>query len=308
MNIIEDIRTDEIDLPNLVLTIGSFDGVHLGHRTILDQVVDRARRIDGKAAVLTLRPHPRAYFSPDDAPPMLTSDSKQTELLAGTGLDALLILPFDKNTASLTPEDFVQEVIVDACGAKELVVGHDFRFGKAARGDYDLLEQMGADLGFRVSEAPAFRVDGIRVSSTALRERLQAGDIPGVTQLLGRPFSLTGTVVSGRRIGRTLGFPTANISPHHTATPASGVYCCEARVLEQTFAAAVNIGVAPTVRDADFAIEAFLLDFDGELRGEDIEVCFHQRLRDEQRFPSKETLVEQITLDVASVRQIMSAK
>jgi riboflavin kinase/FMN adenylyltransferase len=302
MIIVDDIRTVETGLPEVVLTVGSFDGVHLGHRSILQLVVEHAKQRNGTAAVLTLRPHPRAFFTPEHAPNLLTTDQKKFALLEEAGIDALFVLPFDATTAALSPDTFARDIIHQRCGAKLLVVGHDFRFGQHADGDYDLLVNIGREAGFDVTEAPALLLDGERVSSTFIREQLLLGDLETVERFLGRPYSMTGVVVPGRQIGVTLGFPTANIHPHHTAIPAKGVYCCEAIVDEDRYAAAVNVGIAPTIRNEDLTIEAFLLNFSGNLESSSIELVFQSRLRDEMKFPSKDALVEQIRRDVEAVR------
>lgn len=302
IRVVENILSSEVSYPSLVLTIGSFDGVHLGHREILREVVAQAECRAGASAVLTLKPHPREFFSPDHAPSLLTPDRKKRQLFEETGIDAVFVLPFDQNVASLEPEAFVEQVIVERCSAVAVVVGHDFRFGRQARGDFDLLRKLAPRYGFAVTQVPPLLMDGERVSSTSIRERLLVGDLEKAEAFLGRPYSIVGRVVSGRRIGTTIGFPTANIEPHHSAIPAQGVYIAHARVANGVFPAAVNIGVAPTIRDEDVTIEAFLLDFDGELDGCEIEVTFCRRIRSEIRFPSISELVAQIGRDVDEVR------
>jgi riboflavin kinase/FMN adenylyltransferase len=183
------------------------------------------------------------------------------------------------------------------------VVGHDFRFGRAARGDFDLLRNLGPKFGFNVSQVAPLLMDGERVSSTLVRERLLVGDLEKARAFLGRPYSIVGEVVSGRRVGSTLGFPTANVRPHHTAVPSQGVYVCEVIVDEARYPAAVNIGVAPTIRNEGMSIEAHLLDFSGNLEGREVEVVFHQRLRPEIKFATVEDLIAQIRHDIEAVRQ-----
>lgn len=302
MRVVTNVFDADDALPHPVVTIGSFDGVHLGHRRILDAVCARARAASGTAAVLTIHPHPREYFAPGRAPNLLTCMEKKTRLLHEHGVDAVFILPFDARTAAMTPEAFVEQVLCRRCRAKEVVVGHDFRFGKDAAGDFELLEQLGARWGFAVAQVPPLVVNGERVSSTLIRERLLEGDLDGASLFLGRPYSITGTVVAGRGIGATLGFPTANIRPHHSAVPAHGVYAAEVLVDGGRWPAAVNIGIAPTIRHEDIVIEAHLLDFSGLLTGCPIELVFHRRLRPEQKFGSTGELIAQIRRDVAAVR------
>lgn len=302
IRVVDDIRATHLDNPNLVLTIGSFDGVHCGHRAILDTVVRRARAINGTSAVLTIKPHPREFFSPDHAPSLLTHSPKKIELFEAICIEAMIFLRFNAEVAALEPEDFVREIIVERCRAKAVVVGHDFRFGKNARGDFELLTALAPQHGFEVEQVPALLMDGERVSSTLIRERLLLGDLEKAEAFLGRPYSLVGKVVPGRHIGSTIGFPTANIKPHHSAIPAQGVYVCEAKLGEKTYPAAVNIGVAPTIRNEDLTIEAFLLDFSGAIEGEEIEIIFRKRLRGEVKFPTVQDLIAQINRDVQATR------
>ncbi len=307
IHVVDDIRAHTPTQINLALTIGSFDGVHLGHRAILDAVVRRAQALGGVAAVLTLRPHPREFFSPAHAPSLLTHDAKKLALFERAGIKQVFVLRFNAEAAALTPEQFIEEIVIEKCGAKALVVGHDFRFGHQARGDFDLLRKLAPRYGFEVEQVPPLLMDGERVSSTLIRERLLVGDLEKAEAFLGRPYSLVGKVVSGRHIGKEIGFPTANIQPHHSAVPAQGVYICEAIVDGGRHPAAVNIGVAPTIRNEDSAIEAYLLDFQGDIYGQEMELIFRKRLRDEMRFPSVQDLVRQIKRDVEMTRAFFAA-
>jgi riboflavin kinase/FMN adenylyltransferase len=283
--------------------VGSFDGVHLGHRLILREVVRAAREARGSAAVLTMRPHPREFFSPDNAPNLLTSEAKKLRLFEELGMDAAFLLKFDRAVADLDPVHFLQQVVCGRCHAKHLIVGHDFRFGKDARGDYALLTEQAPQLGFALSQVPAMIVEGERVSSTLVRERILQGDLDNAEGLLGRKYSIHGEVIPGRGMGIELGFPTANIKPHHSAVPAHGVYVAEALLNKGRYPAAVNIGIAPTIRHEDITIEAFLLNFSNNILGRDIEIVFHKRLRPEKKFPSPQALADQIRLDVELVRR-----
>jgi riboflavin kinase/FMN adenylyltransferase len=214
----------------------------------------------------------------------------------------VFILSFNAEVANLEPEAFVAEILVERCHAEAVVVGHDFRFGRKARGDFHLLVDLGIKHGFSVAQVEPLLMDGERVSSTLIRERLLAGDLSKAEAFLGRPYSIVGEVVAGRRIGATLGFPTANIRPYHSAIPAQGVYIAETLVDGRAYPTAVNIGVAPTIRNEEMAIEAHLLDYQGRLEGCEIEVVFRERLRSEVKFPSREALIEQIQRDIADVR------
>lgn len=306
IQVVEDIRAQTIQFPRLVLTIGSFDGVHRGHRAILDEVIRQAKLLEGSAAVLTLKPHPREFFSPGHAPSLLTSEAKKWQLFDEAGIDAVFVLPFDQSVASLEPEEFVDSILVKRCHAESIVVGHDFRFGKRARGDFDLLSTLASQSGFSVSQVAPLLMDGERVSSTLIRERLLLGDLSKAEAFLGRPYSIAGVVVPGRHIGSTIGFPTANVRPHHSAIPAQGVYIAQTVVNGEHYATAVNIGVAPTIRDEDMTIEAHLLDFSEDIEGVEVEVVFIKRLRSEIRFASVQDLIAQIHLDVDQVRAYFS--
>ncbi len=302
MDIIEDIRQSDTNYPNVVMTVGSFDGIHLGHRSILDRVVSKAREASGTPAVLTMRPHPREFFAPEHAPNLLTSFGKKCQLIEEAGIEVLYVLPFDKDTAGMEPKVFVERILSGHCHATAIVVGHDCRFGKGAKGDFAYLEKVGPEYGFSVEEVPPLIVEAELVSSTLVRERVIQGDMPSVETLLGRKYSVVGEVQSGRGIGVTLGFPTANIKPDHNAVPAQGVYIAEALVAGQRVPSAVNIGIAPTIRQEDLTIEAHLLDFSDDITGCEIEIVFHRRIRPEKKFSGREELMEQINRDVEAVR------
>lgn len=302
MRIIEDVTKTDESFPNVVLTVGSFDGIHMGHRYILEDVVRKAKALDGTPALLTMKPHPREYFSPNNAPNLLCDFEKKIELLDDLGIEVVYVLPFNAATSAIQAETFVEDLLHDRCHVRSLVVGHDCRFGKGAKGTYHLLQSMASDMDFEVAEIAPITVDSERVSSTLIRERILQGDLATVEKLLGRKYSVSGKVESGRGIGSTIGFPTANIHPYHTAIPAQGVYIAEAILEGEAFPAAVNIGIAPTIRNEDITIEAHLLDFDRDIRDCEIEIVFHGRVRPERKFPNKEALIEQIAQDVQTVR------
>ena len=308
IQIVNDIRTHDVQFSRLVLTIGSFDGVHRGHRAILDEVLRQARARQGSSAVLTLKPHPREFFSPEHAPSLLTSEAKKWQLFDQAGIDAVFVLPFDETVASMEPEEFVESILLGRCHAASVVVGHDFRFGKRARGDFELLQKLAAKSGFSVSQVDPLLMDGERVSSTLIRERLLLGDLNKAEAFLGRPYSIVGVVAPGRRIGSSIGFPTANVQPHHSAIPAQGVYIAKTYVDGKAYPTAVNIGIAPTIRNEDMTIEAHLLDFDANTEGVEVEVVFLKRLRSEIRFPSVQDLVAQLHKDVAMVRSYFAVR
>lgn len=306
MRVIEDVRNTTASFPNLALTIGSFDGIHLGHQRIIGEVIQAARAMNGTAAVMSLRPHPRQFFAPQNAPNILMSDEKKEEVLDELGVDVLFVLPFDAAAASMPPESFLREIVVDRCHAKTLIVGHDFSFGKNAAGDFSFLQEQAAAYGYEIRQTPQVVIDGERVSSTLIRERILQGEVDRIAPLLGRKYAIVGEVISGRGVGAKLGVPTANITPHHSAVPAQGVYIAQAHVDGILYPAAVNIGVAPTIRNEDIVIEAHLLDYSGDLVGKRIEIIFHKRLRPEKKFPSIHALIEAINEDVAAIRRYFS--
>ena len=302
IEIIEKVRESEKSFDNVVLTVGSFDGVHLGHQCIIEDVVAKAKAIGGTPAVLTMHPHPREFFAPDNAPNILTNPHKQAALLDALGIQVLYVLQFNEETANMEPEEFVEEILLHRCHAVSVIVGHDCRFGKAARGDVSFLRKAGLEHHFEVKEIQPVILEAERISSTLIRERVLQGDLPTVEKLLGRKYSITGTVLSGRGMGAKLGFPTANIKPNHSAVPAQGVYIAEALLNGTAYPAAVNVGIAPTIRHDDLTIEAHILDFHGDITGDEIEIVFHQRVRTEKKFPNLQALTDQITLDVQTVR------
>lgn len=303
MRIIEDILAADNPAQGPVITIGSFDGVHMGHQRILGEVLRVARELQTHAAVLTMRPHPRELFCPDHPPNLLTTEKKKFELFNKLGVDVAYVLPFTRAVARMTPEAFASEVLRGKCRVRHVVVGHDFNFGSHGAGDYESMVQLGRELGFDVTQVPPLVIGGERVSSTAIRERLLQGDLRKAETFLGRKYSVVGEVVAGRGIGIRLGFPTANIKPYHTAVPAQGVYAAQVLLEGMLHPAAVNIGIAPTIAHEDAVIEAHIIDFDGDVRGREIEIFFYERLRPEKKFASREELVAAIHADVEGIRR-----
>lgn len=302
MRIVEDVTSFDEALPSLVLTIGSFDGVHLGHQRILNALLAEARACNGVAAVMTLRPHPREFFSPKNAPNILSDDCQKEALLAKLGVDLLFYLPFTADIAHMERQDFLETILLGRCHARHIIVGHDFAFGRGAEGNYEFLKAQAARLNFQVQEIPPLIIQGERVSSTLIREAILQGELDKAETFLGRRYAIAGEVISGRGMGVKLGFPTANVEPHNKTIPAHGVYVAEATVAGATYPAAVNIGIAPTIRHEDMMIEVHILDFDRRIVGERIEVTFHKRLRPEAKYESLDALIAAIQKDVDAVR------
>ena len=294
-----------------VLTIGNFDGLHIGHRQILRTVIDRARARDGEAVVYTFDPHPRKVLQSDRAPSLLTTTEQKLELLAAAQIDLVVLEPFTAAFATTTPESFVREHVHAHVAPLEVYVGYDFHYGRDRAGSMRLLTELGPRLGFAVTIIPEVTIGGRDVSSSRIRELLASGDVEEAKRMLGRSFAVRGSVVAGDRRGRTLGFPTANLAPENEVIPAHGVYAGHVQLLDAgtpaagtRFAAVTNVGRRPTFKQDDPALaEAHLLDFSGDLYGRRIEVSFEARLRGEEKFPGADALRAQIARDVALARQ-----
>jgi riboflavin kinase/FMN adenylyltransferase len=279
------------------VAVGTFDGVHLGHREV----------IRGADTVLTFDPHPLSVLAPARAPRLLTTLERKAELVAGLGVEELVVVPFDAEFAARSAQRFMDEVLVGTLQATRVSVGENFRFGHAAQGDPDLLR---ADGRFETRVAPLVEVDGEVVSSSHIRGLVLGGAVEYADRLLGAPFTITDEVVHGDKRGRELGFPTANLIPREGyVTPGHGVYACRATTADgRTYAAATNVGVRPMfVTGRGELIEAYLLDFDGDLYGTDLRLAFLKRLRGEKRFDSVEALVEQMGRDVDEARAVAAA-
>jgi riboflavin kinase/FMN adenylyltransferase len=251
---------------------------------------------------MTLRPHPREFFTPKHAPNILTAPSQKRQLLEQAGVDVLFVLPFNADVAAMDRRDFLEQIVLRRCNARSLIVGHDFAFGRGAAGNFEYLREVGPELGLAVRQVPALFHHGERVSSTLVRERVLQGDLEEAEAFLGRRYSIVGEVTRGRGMGRQLGFPTANIPPHNLALPAHGVYVAETLIDGVWRPSAVNIGIAPTLQHDSPVVEVYVLDFEGDLVGRELEVRFHRRLRPEKKYPSLEHLIAAIAEDVAAVR------
>lgn len=285
-----------------VATVGNFDGVHLGHAAILEQLQEHAVRLGVPATVILFEPQPREFFSPLYSPARIMTLREKVETLATLGVDRLLCVRFDKGFASQSPREFCQDFLVSGLGIRHLVVGDDFRFGQDRSGDFATLEATGASCGFGVEDTRTYEVNGRRVSSTWVREALEAADFSLAAQLLGRPFSMAGRVVHGDKIGRTLGIPTANVWPNRLRSPLHGVYAVNATVDGRTVPAVANVGPRPTVGGLRWRVETHLLDFSGDLYGKRLAVTFLAKLRDEQKFSGLDELKARIRVDIETAR------
>ncbi len=302
----------EIPRPYLeasVVTLGNFDGVHLGHQEIFRRVVARSRELALPGVALSFYPHPLKVLRPEEAPLMLLPLKEKVKLLEGMGLDYFLCIRFTREFATLDAEDFVRDVLVGCLGAREIFVGRDYRFGKDRKGDVEFLSRMGKELNFEVKVVEPVVVDGVLVSSTRIRRLLMKGRVEEASMLLGRPYKLLGKVVKGVGRGRLLGFPTANIEPENELIPGNGVYCAAVEVENMTHPGVVNVGFNPTFDDdKKIKIEVHIIDFSGELYNKEIGVSFLKRIRDEVKFSSPEELVARINKDVEEARTIWREK
>ncbi|MDH4570662.1 bifunctional riboflavin kinase/FAD synthetase [Pseudomonas sp. BN414] len=286
-----------------VATIGNFDGVHRGHQAILKRLRERAAELGLPTCVVIFEPQPREYFGPDTAPVRLTRLRDKLELLAREGVDRVLCLAFNHRLRELSAAEFVHAVLVEGLGAKHLEIGDDFRFGCDRAGDFDFLLQAGEAEGFSVEAAATVELDGLRVSSTRVRQALADGDFGLAERLLGRPFTITGRVLHGQKLGRQLGTPTANVQLKRRRVPLNGVYLVSVELEGRQLPGVANIGVRPSVKgDGRAHLEVHLLDYSADLYDRRISVTFHHKLRDEQRFASLEALKSAIDADVAAAR------
>lgn len=291
------------------VAIGVFDGVHLGHQSVLRAAVDDARAGNGTAVALTFDPHPMRVLAPAKAPPLLTSTTHKLALIGSLGLPACLLVPFTVDFARTEPGDFLAQLRQCARQLQTICVGHAFRFGRDRKGDVQTILAFGKQHGVRVDVLPPVLSQGETISSTNIRRAVAEGDLARAERMLGRPFSVLGTVEAGDQLGRTLGFPTANLNPHGELLPPNGVYAARAVVAGQKWPGMVNLGVRPTVASGKPVrrLELHVLDFEGDLYGQSIEVLFVKKLRDEQRFASTDELRAQIARDEAEARAILAA-
>ena len=286
------------------LAIGFFDGVHLGHQQIIRQTITDARQHEGVALAVTFDCHPSSVVAPQRVPPLIYSLSQKLRVIESLGADGLLLIHFDRAFSEQSGEAFIRGLARDLGQIHSLCVGNNFTFGHKRGGNVALLKTLGEELHFTVHGMAAVSLDGRVVSSTRIRETIRAGSLDAASQMLGRAYSLAGKIVKGDQLGRQLGFPTANLDVTGMLLPPDGVYAVHAQVLGRPHRAVINIGLRPTLQNPTPQIraEAHLLDFDGELYGEEMEIIFREKLRGEKKFPSLDALKEQIARDVADAR------
>jgi riboflavin kinase/FMN adenylyltransferase len=296
---------DSARLKNAVVTIGNFDGCHAGHREIFRRTREHARAVDGVSVVYTFNPHPGSVIQ-GGSPQLIFSQEEKIAAVEACGMDFMVIVPFTREFANMQPEQFIEEVILGRIIAKGVVVGHDFCFGRQAKGDIAFLKKIGQKQGFFVDAVAPVVHQGMVVSSTCLRGMIRSGDVAGAARLLPYPFRLQGPVVHGMSRGRTLGFPTANIRPEKSLLPAFGVYAVRVYMGTGIYPGVANIGDNPTFGDEGTSLEVFIFEFKGDLYGNELAVEFIERLRGEIRFENKELLIAQIEKDCHDARTILS--
>jgi riboflavin kinase / FMN adenylyltransferase len=287
------------------VTIGNFDGVHLGHREIFHRVRELARAAGGVSVVVTFIPHPLQVLSPGTGVKLITSPREKESLIEASGIDYLLEIPFDAAFAAISAQEFVERILVGAIGMEQLVVGYDYAFGRGREGDLTLLRKLGERFGYSVELLPPITNGSTVYSSTKVRQLVCEGDLKGVVAILGRHFCLTGTVVHGQHRGRGLGYPTANLDTDEGLLPAAGVYAVKVRIGAQLYDGACNIGTNPTFENVRLSLEVYLFDFTGDLYGREVSVFFIDRLRGEERFSDLEALKAAIAADVERCREIL---
>jgi riboflavin kinase/FMN adenylyltransferase len=311
VRIVQGSRTLEKPLERSVLTVGNFDGLHVGHQRIMQTVTGRARSLGGEAAVYTFEPHPRKVLQPERAPQLLTTLEQKLELLEQAGVDVAIVEPFDHEFAKLPPERFVREILHERIDPLEVYVGYDFRYGRDREGSMRTLTELGPHLGFSVTIVPEVKLGRRDVNSSRIRELLGSGEVGEAALLLGRPYTVRGRVIEGDRRGRTIGFPTLNLDAENEVLPRAGVYAGIVRFLDDGqpgagahFGAVTNVGRRPTFGASGHVLtEAHLLDFSADVYGRRVEVTFEFALREERRFPGVEALRTQIAADAAEARR-----
>ena len=289
-----------------VVTFGVFDGIHIGHKKVLETVRTRAKTENLTSVLFGFYPHPLAFLAPDKCPPVLMCLPKRVEILEQIGIDMAIFVNFNERIASMSPHTFVDTILLDMCRAKHVVVGYACQFGKDREGNAQLLESIGEQSQFGVTVVPPTELNGLPIHSTRIREAIARGDLGLASQLLGRTYSLSGTIVRGDGRGRQLGFPTANIETGEQLCPPNGVYAIRARLDERWLDGVLNIGIRPTFNGTKFQVESHLFNFDEMIYGETIEVFFIQKIRSERKFSDMNALVKQINRDITAANEILT--
>ncbi|MFQ6110408.1 MAG: bifunctional riboflavin kinase/FAD synthetase [Nitrospinota bacterium] len=305
MEIIKGLEDIRAKVRGPVLTIGNFDGVHLGHRKIFRQVVRRARELGCQSCVFTFEPHPLSIIAPEKCPLLLASFEKKMALIEESGMQVVICAHFDRDLGNTSPEAFIRDILHAMLGVQEVFVGFNFGFGRGRAGGVALLKALANECGFGAHVIEPVRVEGRPVSSTTIRHLLGEGRVEEAAKLLGRFYSLGGRVVKGSSRGKALGFPTANLDTEGVMIPLAGIYAGRALLRGHTYGAVINIGWSPTFGDVGFRVEVHILDFSEDIQGEELELVFIRRLREERRFGSAQELALQIERDVEEARALL---
>ena len=303
MEIIYGIDQLKSPIKNAVVTLGNFDGVHLGHQRIFQRVKEEAKRFNGQGVIITFEPHPLKVLSPERCPPLLTPLKKKMLLLEKSGIDVVLCIEFSRSFSEISPSEFVQDILIEKVGARKVIVGYNYHFGKGKGGDVKTLRKLCDPYGVEVEVVDALSVNQTTVSSSKIRELIREGHVEDASKLLGRDYPIIGKVVAGAKRGHALGFPTANLEISDELYPRPGVYAVEVVWNQRTLNGVANVGFNPTFtsREGDrgsFSLEVYILDFNEDIYGDEIQVRFKRRIRDEVRFDSPAKLTEQIQKDV----------
>ncbi|QIP13553.1 bifunctional riboflavin kinase/FAD synthetase [Spirosoma aureum] len=297
-------------LSNAVVTSGTFDGVHRGHQTILTRLTEVAQTSEGESVLITYWPHPRTVVSNDSQDlKLLTTLDEKIELIEQAGVNHLIVIPFTRSFSELTSEQYIRQILIDKIGTKKLVIGYDHRFGRDREGGFDYIQAHQSEYGFEVEEIPRQDVEAVGVSSSKIRTALQEGNIHTANLFLGRQYNLTGTIVKGQQLGRTIGFPTANLQVDDPIklVPANGVYAVDVVQAGQVYGGMLNIGFRPTVAGTHQTIETYIFDFDKDIYGEHMTLRFREFLRPEQKFEGLPALVAQLKRDEEKARAILQS-
>jgi riboflavin kinase/FMN adenylyltransferase len=307
MILITDLKNIQKKFDNSILTLGNFDGLHLGHQELVRMIIRRAREVGAVSMVVTFRPHPLNVLAPDKCPPLISIYEEKIRLFERLGIDVLVKIPFTLEFSTMSPEDFVRDILCSTLGAKEIFVGYNYRFGRGREGDIQKLRTLGKKYGFTVREIEQMAIDGEVISSTKIRTLLGSGEVEHAAKLLGRNYAITGIVVRGDGRGKGLGFPTANIAPKHAIIPADGVYAVRLVVRERVYDGIANIGMRPTFNKKVLAIEVHVFNFSEDIYGEDISLCFIRKIREEKKFKDSEALANQIRSDIKVAKEILAS-
>ena len=289
--------------PNPVLTIGNYDGIHTGHKKIIERVKEKARLINGTPMLMTFYPHPVSVVKPDKILCLITPLNVRKRLIEESGIDALLVLPFNEEFRLLTPQEFVENILVNKLGIKGLIVGYDFKFGRGGKGDTELLKQLSGTYGYFFEVVEAITLDGEKIGSNRIRKLIMEGDVKKAELFLGRPHMLEGKIVHGDGRGAGIGFPTINLKTDYELIPKDGVYISEVEINGKMLPSVTNIGYNPTFDVKKLSVETHILDFSGDLYGADLTLYFHERIRGEVKFDGADALRNQIAMDIKVAKE-----